>query len=113
MKAVNITTHKELAGNLLVAENLFSRMKGLLGRTSLPAGEALMIRPCKGIHTFGMRFPIDAIFLDRNNRIVALTKDLQPNHLSRVYPEAASVVELPAGTIEATDTAVGNEIKFA
>ena len=113
VKAKNSTTHTELACNLVKAENLFARLKGLLGRSSLPQGEALLIKPCNGIHTFGMRFAIDAIFLDRENRVVGVTKDIQPNHLTRLYFKAASVLELPAGTIEATSTAIGNEVEIA
>ena len=112
MKATNLTTHTELASNLVKADNLFARLKGLLGRGSLPQGEGLLIKPCNGIHTFGMRFAIDAIFLDRENRIVALTKDLRPNHLTRLYFNAASVLEVPAGTVDATSTAIGNEVEI-
>ena len=112
MKALNLTTHTELACNLVKAENLFARMKGLLGRSSLPTGEALLLKPCNSIHTFGMRFAIDVIFLDRKNRVVAITKNMQPNRLTRLYLHAASVLELPAGTLEATSTAIGDEVEI-
>ena len=102
----------DLACNLVKADNLLARLKGLLGRNSLPPGEALLLKPCNGIHTFGMRFAIDVIFLDRENRIVAVTKELPPNHLTRIYFHAASVLELPAGTVEATATAIGNQIEI-
>jgi uncharacterized membrane protein (UPF0127 family) len=103
----------ELASNLVKADNLFARLKGLLGRSALPQGEALLIKPCNGIHTFGMRFAIDAIFLDRENRVVGVTKDIKPNRLTRLYFKAASVLELPAGTVDATSTAIGNEVEIA
>ena len=63
MRAINSTRNRELAGSLTVADKLLLRMKGLLGRKSLDHGEGLWIKPCMGIHTFGMRFPIDVIFL--------------------------------------------------
>ncbi len=110
MKAVDLTTKKELASNLVTARNLFSRIKGLLGKSALQPGEALLIKPCNGIHTFGMRFAIDAVFLDRKNRVVALTENLRPNHMTSLHFRAASVIELPAGTVEATATAVGHEV---
>jgi uncharacterized membrane protein (UPF0127 family) len=110
VKAINLTTHKELACNLVKAANLFARIKGLLGRKSILPGEALLLKPCNGIHTFGMRFAIDVIFLDRKNRVMAVTKDLRPNRLTRLYLHAAGVLELPPGTVEATATAIGNEI---
>jgi uncharacterized membrane protein (UPF0127 family) len=112
VKAINLTTHKELACNLVKAANIFARIKGLLGRGSMPPGEALLLKPCNGIHTFGMRFAIDAIFLDRENRVVGVTKDIQPNHLTRLYFKAASVLELPAGTVETTSTTIGNEVEI-
>lgn len=112
MKAKNLTSHTDLACNLVKADNLFARLKGLLGRNSLPPGEALLLKPCNGIHTIGMRFAIDVLFLDRENRVVAVTKALQPNRLTRIYLHAASVLELPAGTIEATTTAIGNQIEI-
>ena len=67
MRAVVAQTGRELATSVQVADSLFARMKGLLGRTELNPGEALWIIPCKGIHTIGMRFAIDAVFLDKNN----------------------------------------------
>ncbi len=105
--------HTELACNLVKAENLFARLKGLLGRSSLPRGEAMLIRPCNGIHTFGMRFAIDAVFLDRENRVVAVTKDLRPNRMTPLFFRAACVIELPAGTVEETKTATGHEVGIA
>lgn len=113
MKAINSTRHEEIAGSLGVAETIFSRMKGLLGKNSLADGEGLLIRPCKGIHTFGMRFPIDAVFLDKTNRVIAVTKNILPNHMTRVYLGASSVIELPAGTLDKTATKIGDEVELA
>jgi uncharacterized membrane protein (UPF0127 family) len=111
MKAVFASTGKELAGKVTIAESLTARMRGLLGRTDLPAGEGLLIRPCKGIHTFFMKFPIDAVFLDKGNRVVAQHNSIPPNRMTRIYPKAVSVLELPAGTIGA-DVTVGEILDF-
>lgn len=100
MKAALTNSGKELATHVTVAASLPARIRGLLGRNSLPEGEGLLIRPCKGIHTFFMKFPIDAVFLDRDNRVVALYKSLQPNRLTLIYLKANSVLELPAGTLD-------------
>lgn len=113
MRAINSTRQTELASRLVVADNIFTRMKGLLGRNSLAEGEGLLIRPCKGIHTFGMKFPIDVVFLDSRNLVIAVHKELASNRLTPIYPKGASVLELPAGTIEATATKIGDEIKVA
>lgn len=112
MRAINLASDTELANKLVTAEHLFARMRGLLGRTCLQPGEALWIKPCNGIHTFGMRFAIDAIFLNRENRVVALVERMQPNRLTRLYRGAVSVIELPAGKIAESSTHVEDEIKI-
>jgi uncharacterized membrane protein (UPF0127 family) len=65
MKAYNLRNGKELSDNVTVADSLFKRMKGLLGRSGMSAGEALWIKPCMSVHTFFMRFPIDVVFLSK------------------------------------------------
>ncbi len=113
MKALHAATHQEIAGDLEVAETFRARTKGLLGKSSLPAGEGLLIRPCRGIHTFGMNFPIDVVFLDKCNHVVAFHKNLSPCRLTPIYLRAASVLELPAGAIEATHLTIGDEVEIA
>ena len=110
MKARNLTRNSELASRLEVADTIFARMKGLLGKSGLAEGEGMLIRPCKGIHTFGMKFPIDAAFLDGNNRVIAATRGISPNTITRIYFSAASVIELPAGTLDKTATLPGDQL---
>jgi uncharacterized protein len=112
MRAVDVCSGKELTRDLAVADTVFSRAKGLLGRDLLPAGSGLWIRPCNSIHTFFMKFPIDAVFLDKNSRVVGTARSLPPNRISRIHPGARSVIELPAGTLETTDTMPGNRIEI-
>jgi uncharacterized membrane protein (UPF0127 family) len=112
MKAVNLTTQGVIADDITVAEKVFSRMKGLLGQKSMRPGTALLIVPCKSIHTFGMQFPLDVIFLDKSNRVTALKENLAPNRLTPMYWRAAGVIEMPAGRIAATHTRVGDEIQI-
>lgn len=113
MRAVNSTKNQEVANRVEIAESMFSRMKGLLGRNSLEDGAGLLIRPCMGIHTFGMKFPIDAVFLDKKNRVVAVIRELIPNRMTRMYLGATSVIELPAGTLNRTDTLPGDYLEIA
>jgi uncharacterized membrane protein (UPF0127 family) len=113
MKARNLKNDKELSNNVNVADGLLKRMKGLLGRNELTHGEALWIKPCMSIHTFFMNFPIDVVFLNKRNQVTVAIKNLQPNRMTRLYPKAASVLELPAGIIEATATEVGDGIEIA
>src|SRR5262249_4040858 len=77
-----------------------SRRQGLLGRESLPPGEGLWIRPCEGIHTVGMKFPIDLIYLDRQHRIRKLVRNIRPWRISLCL-SSHSVLELPAGAVTA------------
>lgn len=112
MRIINLTSKKELADNLASARGILKRMKGLLGRDSMAKGEALLIKPCSSVHTIGMRFTIDVIFLDKKNNVIAVKKNMQPNRLSSLYLKASSAIELPAGTIEATATKVGDRIKI-
>ena len=112
MKARNIRNGEVLSSNVDVAENFFKRMKGLLGQSKMEKGKSLWIKPCMSIHTFFMKFPIDVIFLNKRNYVVATIKSLKPNRLTRLYPKAVSVLELPAGTIEATETVIGDEIEI-
>jgi hypothetical protein len=70
-----------------------------MGRASLPAGEGLWIEPCNSIHMFFMRFAIDAVFLDRDNRVKRVVRDLKPWRVSPIVFGARTVVELPAGSV--------------
>lgn len=112
MKAYNVRNKRELSHDVQIAQNIFHRLKGLIGRDTLEFGEALWIKPCNSIHTFLMRFPIDVIFLNKNNKVIAMKENVHPNRLTRLYLRAVSVLELPAGAIEATATIVGDEIEF-
>ena len=80
----------------VVAASPFSRMKGLLGRSELRPGEGLLLRPASAIHTFFMRFPIDAVFLDRDWRVVGIAGDVAPWRTAG-RKGAVAVLELPAG----------------
>ena len=112
MKALNRNTGKELARNLSIASTFFSRTMGLLGRQALSPGEGLLITPCKGAHTFLMKFPIDVVFLDKGNRIIKIVNHLQPYRVTTILTSSISVIELPAGTALSAETVVGNEIVF-
>lgn len=92
------------------AVTMAARLRGLLGRSRLPEGEALAIEPCTSLHTFFMRFPIDALFLSRDGRVIRAISGLRPWRATRIYPRAALAVELPAGTIARTGTREGDTL---
>jgi uncharacterized membrane protein (UPF0127 family) len=79
-----------------LAETPLARLRGLLGRNELPAGEGLLLRPAGSIHTAFMRFPIDAVFLDRADRVLKVATDLAPWKMAGCRGSRA-VLELPAG----------------
>jgi hypothetical protein len=112
LRVSNLTRRTALATCLEVADSGSTRNKGLLGRKSLAPGEGLWIIPCEAIHTFCMKFSIDLVYLDRKNRIKKLKSDVGPWRLSACF-SAHSVLELPAGTIRATLTHLGDTIEFS
>jgi uncharacterized protein len=112
MKIINLTKGIILAEEAVIAETFFARIRGLLGKKEFMAGQALVIKPCNSIHTFFMRFPIDVLFSDKNNRIIAATPALAAFRISRVYFNAAYVVELPAGVLKTTSTSVGDLLEI-
>ncbi|MFT4111381.1 DUF192 domain-containing protein [Silvibacterium sp.] len=108
----NETTGRSIGGQILVADSSFTRMRGLLGRRNLDTGEGLWIRPSSGVHTFGMKFAIDVIGLDRKRRVVRLWNALVPNRLTSVSWKISSVVELPAGMIAESGTEIGHTLEM-
>ncbi|MBF0486413.1 MAG: DUF192 domain-containing protein [Candidatus Omnitrophica bacterium] len=110
MKALNASQKILLADNVVLADTAFSRMQGLLGRSSLAEGEGLLITHCNSIHMFFMKFPIDVVFLDKNNRIVGLVSNIPPFALSPIFWKADKALELPAGKILQTKSSISDQI---
>jgi uncharacterized membrane protein (UPF0127 family) len=110
--AYNRTRQAYLAQDLAVADSHWSRLRGLMAveARNFPQGRGLWINPCRGIHTCLMRFPIDVIYLDAAQKVVYLAENLRPWRLAPLRLSAASVVELPPGTIHKTHTGVGDVI---
>lgn len=101
-----------LAARVEVADAFFPRLLGLMGR-GLGAEEGLYLAPCASIHTFCMRMPIDAAFLDEEGRAVALFHALSPWRVTRWVPGARGVLELPAGTLAARGFREGQRVDMA
>lgn len=101
-----------LVQRLQLALNPWQRLKGLLGSSGLEPGQGLLLRPCRGVHTLFMGFPIDVLFLDPEGRIVELRTSLRPWRATAVVGEALAVLELPAGQAAATKTARGDRLIF-
>jgi uncharacterized membrane protein (UPF0127 family) len=114
MCVLNRTRERFVATNVSVADSYFRRLVGLLGKTRkwARAGRGLWIIPSHGIHTIGMLFPIDLIFLDREKNVVHLEEHVRPFRISRVSLKSYSVLELPAHTVFRTGTCVGDQLEF-
>jgi len=112
MKVINRTNNCIIAEKTIIADNIFSRFKGLLGKNTLNTGEALLIKPCNSIHSFGMRFSFDAIFVDKNNQVKHIIKNMKPCRISPIVLSACLTLELPSGTAEKTGTKIGDYIDF-
>lgn len=110
--AFNRTRATYLATDLVIARTHWSRFRGLMATSSshFPRGYGLWINPSHGIHTFAMRFPIDAIYLDRDRVVIHLEEGLKPWRVAPVRIQAASVLELPIGTIHESETALGDQV---
>ncbi len=112
MRIHNVTQGTELASAARTARAFWPRLVGLLGRSSLQPGEALVLEPSSSVHTFFMRFTIDVVYLDRSSRVVKAVSALRPFRISVGPRGARSVIELPSGTIAITRSAVGDELAF-
>ena len=109
---VNTTRQQTIASVVETASNPWASMKGLLGRNSLPKGHALIITGCNSIHMMFMRFAIDVIFIDKHNTVVGLCQNIQPFAFSPIFLKSSCAIELPAGTIHATQTALQDKIQI-
>jgi uncharacterized membrane protein (UPF0127 family) len=113
LRAVNSDRNAVLGHRIGVADRWWLRLRGLVGRTTL-AGDAeldgLLLEPCSGIHMYGMGFAIDVVFLDADDRVVALHRNLMPGAQSLRHPAARRVLELPAGMLRRTGTREGDRI---
>ncbi len=112
MRATNRTRQTVLVEHGTVAATPWSRMIGLLGRSSLEPGAGLLLRGEQAIHMFGMRFAIDVLYLDKDGRVLRAIPALAPWRLGPYLRQARDVLELPVGTLAATLTCEGDELAF-
>ena len=107
------------ASGVVVAERLrsahthWTRLRGLLGTAALAPGDGLWIRPCRQVHMFGMRYPIDVVFLDERLDVVHTIPALAPWAMSPRIGTATSVIELPAGTLARLGVVPGARLVIA
>ena len=102
-------TGQLLAARVTIASTWGARMIGLLGHRALADGEALFLPGCRSIHTWGMRFTIDALFVDRAWRVVAVHRGLKPWRFVAPVWGACGVVEVRSGVLEEAGVRVGDQ----
>lgn len=109
----NLTRGSLIAQRARLARGPWERARGLLLSPPLKDGEALILSPCDWIHTLGMAYPIDVLYLDKSQRVVLLSERVPPFRLGPWVRGAKTVVELPAGAIAQTGTQVGDQIEIS
>ena len=112
VRVLNTTKGTVLGERVGVADTSLSRMVGLLGKSGLAPATGLLIMPSQAVHSIGMRFPIDVLFLDRNWRVIHVQPSLTPYRLSGLHWRARCALELPVGAIAETCTSVGDELEI-
>ena len=113
-KAFNRTREAYLATELAIADTRWTRLRGLLGLAAddFRNGSGLWIIPCHGVHTLGMGFPIDVIYLDRALTVIDVQPAVRPWRFAPVRRQAASVLELPCHIVAETKTTIGDKIEI-
>lgn len=111
IKVRNLDRGTVLADAADVADTSAKRRTGLLKHTSLDPGAGLWIAPCEAVHSFGMKFAIDVVYLDRKKKVRKVRRDMVPRRLSACLT-AHSVLELPVGAIDASRTEPGDQLEF-
>jgi uncharacterized membrane protein (UPF0127 family) len=108
--AFNQTRESFVSLSIALADTHLLRLKGLLGRISLRSDEGLWMVPSQGIHTIGLLFPIDLVYLDASFRVIHLIEHLGPFRIAPIRLQSASVLELPTHTIYSSQTQIGDQV---
>lgn len=103
-------TGEVLAARARVADTFRARLVGLLGCPGLGPGEGLLITPCHSVHSFGMRYPIDVVYLSPDGRVLRLAHAMPPWRFHMPVKGARSVLELPAGTLRQANAQMGDVV---
>lgn len=109
-EVINVRTNT-VVGRVDLADHGTARRRGLLGRTGLDEGEGLWIKPCEAVHTFGMRFDIDLIFINRRHIVTKVRAGVPPWRISGSL-RAVSVLEMSSGMIARSSTQPGDQLRL-
>lgn len=108
----NITKNTMLGENIEIADTFMKRFLGLMPRASLNQGEGLIINPCNSIHMFFMKFAIDVLFIDKNNKILHIEENFKPWRISKFVKGGKYVIELPVGAARNSQTDVDDIVSL-
>jgi uncharacterized membrane protein (UPF0127 family) len=106
----NRTREAFLGLRVAPADTLLLRLKGLLGRIGLKPDDGIWLTPSRGIHTIGMLFAVDLIYLDASNKVIHLIEHLGPFRISPIRIKCASILELESRAIFSSNTQIGDEL---
>jgi uncharacterized membrane protein (UPF0127 family) len=106
----NQTRECFLSLNVAAADTIFSRLRGLIGRLKLKSDEGIWVVPSRGIHTLGLLFPLDLIYLDEHYRVIHLVEYFPSFRIAPLKTQAESVLELPTHTIYSSQTQSGDQL---
>ena len=111
MPIINTKSGVNLDVQVSLVKSFTARIVGLIGTEQLEKYKALYFVPCSGIHTFGMKYPIDALFLDKQGKVVHICDRLLPNRMTKVIPAATAVMECAAGFVQCHQIKVGDRLQ--
>ena len=111
LRVRNQSRNTVLGDRVGVADTSATRRTGLLKHSRLEPGEGLWIAPSEAVHTFGMKFPIDVLFLDKKRKVLKIRSEMVRSRMAICW-RAHSVLELPSGTAAAMQTVVGDQLEF-
>jgi uncharacterized membrane protein (UPF0127 family) len=106
----NATRECFLSLNVKAADTMLSRLRGFIGKFRLGSDEGIWVVPSRGVHTFGLLFPIDLIYLDENHQVVHLVEYFRSFRIGPIRTQAGSVLELPTHTIYSSHTQSGDQL---
>jgi len=109
---MNLSKGTCLGTNIEIADSPRRRMVGLLGTTHLDPGCGLLIFPTQAVHTFGMKYPIDILFLDSKRKVVGIRYSVRPYRLTPIFWRAQCVLELPSKAIQDSKTELGDFLQW-
>jgi uncharacterized membrane protein (UPF0127 family) len=112
LRVTNTTRGRELGDRVILADWIWPRLRGLIGRPRIESGEGLMIVPCRGVHMYLMTYPIDVALMDGDGAVVALYRDLAPGSRTHWHRDAHHALEVPAGTLAETSTTLGDRVMW-